>query len=719
ASASTLTGLISAINSTTTASGSGYAVDDLITLTGGSGDAVAKVLTVSSGGVQESFNITVNGTSSSGSIASIYLLGYTGYSLTIGSGSSAVNTANAIVSKINEGTKHIATNGTGSLPVVTLTSILPGYYASGILCSYSDPTQTMSGSIITLGSGGGVGSVSLLSSGSSGYSVSTGNVTTGGSGSGCTIEITGIEASGGGSIVDVNLLSSGSSGYSVSTGNVTTGGSGSGCTVNITGIEANGGGSATSVSLYYGGQSKYTVGSGNVTTGGSGSGCTVNITEVTPDVGLLGGVVSSISLLSSGSSGYSVSTGNVTTGGSGSGCTVNITGINKNTGGEVNLLELISEGSSGYSVSTGNVTTGGSGSGCTVNITEVKAISGGIVSEVTLLSSGSSGYVVNKRNITTGGSGSGCIIDITGINSIYSGIKGACGAHWVMLSSSSLWDISGNMNNLQKSSSSNNPIFEIGRSSDRLALSMNLVDHGVNSSLIYTGNTTNDIDSYAGLTAEFLINGVDKTFADGTGLIILKRETTSAAGTSLVGDGYLISIDSDEETFSYTAKSGSTTSVASASISTYLLEEPRRYHYFTVTCKNNKAKFFVDGEYISSGSITVNPQNISNSPTELYISNNNSSSYNIAIDEIMISPWASTPDSIKERFIQYAPRYIEPIIIASGSVDNYYQSKVSVFASGSGDFQYYGFALKAIEPRVFRSKDLSYYNLYKLPLEKT
>ncbi|MCK9428823.1 MAG: LamG domain-containing protein [Candidatus Omnitrophica bacterium] len=294
-----------------------------------------------------------------------------------------------------------------------------------------------------------------------------------------------------------------------------------------------------------------------------------------------------------------------------------------------------------------------------------------------------------------------------------------CGAHWIMLSSSSIWDVSGNKNNLQKSLSSNNPTFEIGRSFNRFALSMNLAKHGASSTMLYEGNTSQSVDSFNGLTAEFWINGMDKKAAAGTtSKVILKREAISSSNDSLTTNGYLITIDPIAGFFSYSAKEGATTVTASASISDYILEEARRYHNFSLTLNNNIVKFFIDGAYASSGSIGVNPHNILPSPTNLYIENSNTKDYNISTDEIMISSGSLTPDEIKNRFFQYAPRYLYPIEISSGSVDNYYQSKVSVYASGSGEFQYYDFAVKATNQRVFRKKDNSFYRLYKLPLEK-
>ena len=295
-----------------------------------------------------------------------------------------------------------------------------------------------------------------------------------------------------------------------------------------------------------------------------------------------------------------------------------------------------------------------------------------------------------------------------------------CGAHWIMLSSSSIYDASNHSNTLNKYSTSSYPALELGRSPERTAYSMNLTNHGTGSTLLFTGNTTKDIDAYYGLTAEFWIKGIDKYFAKGTGFIVLKREATSLTNTALSSDGYMITIKASgsTQTFSYSAKLTSTTTTASASIASYLLEEPSRYHYFAVTHKNNNVKFFVDGALISSGSVAIHPQNLSPAPTTFYMNNTNNYAYNVVVDEIMVSSGAITPDDIKSRFYSYAPRYNDPVVIPYYLMDNYYQSKISVFASGSGDFQYYDFAIKAVDPRYFRKKDKSFYNLYTLPLMK-
>ncbi len=130
-----------------------------------------------------------------------------------------------------------------------------------------------------------------LQTGGSGYVTGTGQPTSGGTGIGCSVDITAINAGGGsaglvnvltvdgsGHILTVSLRSSGA-GYTTGVGQTTVGGSGTGATIDITEVED---GVIGDVTLINGGTG-YSVTSGVAVTGGSGTDALMNILAITPN----------------------------------------------------------------------------------------------------------------------------------------------------------------------------------------------------------------------------------------------------------------------------------------------------------------------------------------------------------------------------------------------------------------------------------------------------
>tara|TARA_Y100001934_G_scaffold271677_1_gene358575 strand:+ start:14 stop:3196 length:3183 start_codon:yes stop_codon:yes gene_type:complete len=284
-----------------------------------------------------------------------------------------------------------------------------------------DPTP---GSVTTLGS--------ITNSGLGGYSNATGVATTGGTGSGLTVNttvdgngaITGLALNAAGSdylisdtltITNPNLggvsalnlgTLAGGTGYTTATGVATTSsGSGSGATLNITAsggaiinVAVNNAGSgyaigetleivnanATGVKTFAGsgGGTGYSAGTG-ITTSSSGSG-----TGLTVDITVSAGVVTGVTVNDDGS-GYAASE------------TITITNANA-TG--VNTLGSISAAGTGYTEGTFNnvaTTSSGSGTGLTLNIT---VDASGNVTAATINTDGS-GYANSEVITIAGGNG--------------------------------------------------------------------------------------------------------------------------------------------------------------------------------------------------------------------------------------------------------------------------------------------------------------------------
>ena len=317
-----------------------------------------------------------------------------------------------------------------------------------------DPTP---GSVTTLGS--------ILTDGVGGFSAGTGVATTGGTGTGMTVDTTvvggvitalALNAAGSGYLIndtltitnpnlggvktlDLTSLAGGLGGFSNGTAVATTGGSGSGLTIDttvnsdgaiinavinaagtgyangetITIANPNAGGAKT-VDTIVGGTG-YSNATGVATTGGGGTGLTLDLTTS-------GGAVSSVAINAAGS-GYAIDD------------TITIT--NANADG-VKTLGAISAGGTGYANGSALATTsGGSGTGLTVDITTTD----GVVDGVTINDDGSgyaasdtltitnpnatgvltlgtiatagTGYTTANGLATTGGSGTGLTVDIT------------------------------------------------------------------------------------------------------------------------------------------------------------------------------------------------------------------------------------------------------------------------------------------------------------------
>ncbi len=160
------TAVISSINSTPTAAGTNYTVNDTLTLTTGGGNATVKVNSVTlSNGISE-FALTDQG------------LGYTindVLTITTGGGNATVTVTEVDLLDGSIVSASLTTAGTG--------------YSIGTGQATSGGTGTgATVEVISLLATGGVASLSLISGGS-GYSTGAGQATSGGTGTGATVEV--------------------------------------------------------------------------------------------------------------------------------------------------------------------------------------------------------------------------------------------------------------------------------------------------------------------------------------------------------------------------------------------------------------------------------------------------------------------------------------------------------------------------------------------------
>lgn len=263
------------------ARGSGYAVDDTLTIIGGNSDATVNVDQVSADGPVSIAVVNAGGS---------------GY---------AVDDVLTIQAGGNDATVNVDTIGPGPVSTAVVNAGGSGY-------SFGD-TLTIDGgnddaivTVDTVDASGAVTGLSLTSPGT-GYSTASGQTTTGGSGIGCTVDVTAV-----GPVTAVSIVAGGS-GYTDATGVTTAGGFGAGCTVDVT--AAIGGVLATSI---IDAGSGYTTASGAGTSGGSGTGCTL-------DVSVNEGAVDTVAI-TSGGTGYVPGPGQTTLAqsGVGTGCTFEV-----------------------------------------------------------------------------------------------------------------------------------------------------------------------------------------------------------------------------------------------------------------------------------------------------------------------------------------------------------------------------------------------------------
>jgi hypothetical protein len=333
--------------------------------------------------------VTINGALTSQIIGSTQ--SYTGVSGSGGSGTGAVFTISRssgvyLATVTDPGNGYTATN-TLTIAGTSLGGASPANSATVTVVSASAKNTVSTFNIATLTS-------------HSPYTVSTGLVTTGGTGTGATVNVTldannlitavGVNAPGSGYTAGDTLLlvsgltrgavtstfsASAGSLYTTSTNNATTGGTGTGLTIDVTADVA--GGAVTSTLIN--GGSGYTNGSNVNATGGSGTG--LQFYSVTTS----GGIVTAVSVGSKGS-GYAVNDV-VTISGGGANATVRINSIT-NRG---ILSAQVNQAGSGYTIGDTIAVSGGTGGTLTIgnvtkdafiNIASINA--GGIIQSVSV-----------------------------------------------------------------------------------------------------------------------------------------------------------------------------------------------------------------------------------------------------------------------------------------------------------------------------------------------
>ncbi len=396
-------------NNGVTASGTGYSVGDIVNVDGGSGGQLYVQVVDENGGVQ-SYSVYENGSG--------YTLGYNAYATSYG-GSGTGFVANVGVlpeggvlfaesNSSHNGTGYTSGNysvtggsGSGFSPMVLAGDISFGFFTEANI--HNPGSGYVPGDIITI-SGGSGAKIIIAGTNSSGgvtdwnlYKPGTGytagyatHSTTGGSGTGFSMDL-GFPDFGG--IVDSELTEAGS-GYAYGV-HLALGGHGSGY-MPLLNTESELGELQYNDYQPVNGGSGYQVGDLVDVSGGTGG--KVFVTSVSPS-----GAVRTIYIARNGTGYASDWAYRSTTGGSGTGLLINA--FARNYHNNAITAGSITSAGSGYTSGTNLTLSGGSGSGATINITATGL--GGAISEVDVTTGGSN-YIAGNHAVS-GGHGAGAV----------------------------------------------------------------------------------------------------------------------------------------------------------------------------------------------------------------------------------------------------------------------------------------------------------------------
>jgi hypothetical protein len=279
-------------------------------------------------------------------------------------------------------TLNITTDGAGLITAATINQAGAGYLA---------------GETVKIGSWGRVIGISSLDNAGTGYSSNTNVATSGGGGTGLTVNI---NAELNGSIISGTLTAAGT-GYIAGSNVTVTGGSGNGFTANIT---ANNLGGVVTNTLTTAGTG-YVTASNAGTTGGTGTGLTFNV------VATNGAALTST--LTTGGAGYLSGSSVGTTGGFGSGLRFATTVATSPTPGAITSVTIET---AGLNYQAGDIVSidGGDGN-ATVTI---NTVNNGAISSITINSQGSGYQVNNVVTILTGNANATATINSIGNGAI-------------------------------------------------------------------------------------------------------------------------------------------------------------------------------------------------------------------------------------------------------------------------------------------------------------
>jgi hypothetical protein len=274
---------------------------------------------------------------------------------------------------------------------------------------------------------------------------------------------------------------------------------------------------------------------------------------------------------------------------------------------------------------------------------------------------------------------------------------GEVGGQWMFYEPNSmLYDISGNNNNIPFVSEGSPSQYQVGRDERRLCTVFGT------GTTIYSTGSSSMLDFSNSFRGEAWVFGVDNT---SSGSFTMERYNTVS------NTGYSFGIDIDNQVMFIDIMNGVPAIRASSSIENLLNEVPRRAHYFGYTYVEGMAYFYLDGYLAGTFSLGPSLPTIP-VPASLSVTVKGSG---LGIDEVLWKEGFLTPNEVYNNFYNTKPR-ITRLGIPSGSVDPFYQTKVTMFASGSREIEFHQFTMRASDRKYIMSKDLYKISPYVVPI---
>jgi hypothetical protein len=299
-------------------------------------------------------------------------------------------------------------------------------------------------------------------------------------------------------------------------------------------------------------------------------------------------------------------------------------------------------------------------------------------------------------------------------------------AHWIFEDKSKFWSIGKSPVNLTVFGSGNIlPAF--GRSEDWVGseiTSIPFVAYATGSSYLKFSSSFYFEMWVKGVDTSNVVNYVSGSIRS----LFLKRqqnaETLPSGSFSLNGDGYLFGLNFESQMLNMMYTAGATVQTFSASISSYMSEIPSRYHYFAGTYLSGSVYMYIDDKiaYYNPSAGTMNALSTSGNIYMVASGSFPSSSSvrgtgSITIDEFVASSGFLSPEAAKNHFLTTKPRLTRSGV-RKETIDVYQQPRVTVYASGSNEFEFHQFSTRWAKAGQTAFFDRKLADIYRLPLYK-
>ena len=290
------------------------------------------------------------------------------------------------------------------------------------------------------------------------------------------------------------------------------------------------------------------------------------------------------------------------------------------------------------------------------------------------------------------------------------------GGHYVFDNTTSLWDVSGNRVNMFDSGISAG----LGISRRDGCVGVQVDDLSLWKASV-ADSTGMNITGKA-LTVEMWIKGINSATSASVDDITFKYSSDGLPSYPTIGsDGFMLNIDILNAALRFDIYNGALYKLESSngSLSPYIAEAIPIYHYFVATYASGSAHLYVDGISLGLGSVLM-PSNLPNVPSGVasFFINTTSNGNAVLVDELYVSNTYLTADQVLDRFNSTKPR-IRRLGLNSGSVLQYHQPKVTVYASGSNEFEFHEFSLRGLPTQQWVVRNANQAELFWLPLFKS